>query len=292
MKKNPFEILGITPEMVKKLRDEDLFRLVRSNYRVLQMIYHPDTKAGRRLTQKEKGKSRDINISFESLNFEKNKESFQEHKEQYVKRLYRGLRKLVSQLEGHLKSAEKQGEYMADNFMGFLLHNINKHDGMGLLDLKNICLGLHDVAIGYNLRSSPWVFGKNYKEIAFDREGKMFYKLPGRERFDPINHIKLIGVVGEDNIDPIPLLDKTAGKAPTLYDSLSIQTYGKNYQRFEVRNTIHKSNFKKYCLPFLSLNVHERSYLFSIRLDGTHGQSHICLEGMIIKIAEANLDQH
>ncbi len=292
MKKNPFEILGITPEMAKKLRDEDLFRLVRSNYRVLQMIYHPDTKAGRRPIQREKAKSRDINISFERLNFEKNKESFQEHKEQYVKRLYRGLRRLVSQLEGNLKSVEKQGECMADNFMRFLLRNISNHDGMGLLDLKNIRLGLHDVAIGYNLRSSPGVFGKNYKEMVFDRDGKMFYKLTGRKRFEPINHIKLIGVVSVDDIDPIPLLDKTACKSPTLYDSLSIQPYGKNYQRFEVRNTIHKSNFKKYCLPFLSPNAHERSYLFSIHLDGTHGQSHICLEGMIIKIAEAKLDQH
>ena len=40
--KNPFAILGISPEMCSRLGDEDLFVLVRSAYRALQTIYHPD----------------------------------------------------------------------------------------------------------------------------------------------------------------------------------------------------------------------------------------------------------
>ena len=54
MRKNPFEILGITPEMVKRLGDDQLFALVRSNYRALQKILHPDANIGKTARQTER----------------------------------------------------------------------------------------------------------------------------------------------------------------------------------------------------------------------------------------------
>ncbi|HIC92074.1 MAG TPA: hypothetical protein EYP21_08485 [Syntrophaceae bacterium] len=291
MKKNPFEVLGVTPEMVKKLRDEDLFRLIKSNYRVLQTVYHPDTRFSKRLTKGEKNKAAEINASFDKVNFEKNRESFQQHKEQYVKRLYRGLRKLVNQLQGQIKNIDRQRESMAENFMNFLLCDTSGDNGLNLLNLKNICLGLHDVAYAYNLRSSSQIFGNNYKEILFDKDGKMFYKPQGRERIGPINHIKLIGAIDGNKIDLIPILDKTMIKAPALYDTWYIPKGRNVYQAFEVKNTIHKSNFKKYCLPYLTPHIHERAYLFSIHLNGAK-QGLVCLEGMVIRIVEVDIDQY
>lgn len=291
MKKNPFEVLGVTPEMVKRLRDEDLFRLIKSNYRVLQTVYHPDTKPWRRLTQSGKNKAAEINVSFDKVNFEKNRESFQQHKEQYVKRLYRGFRKLVNQLQDQIKNMDRQSEYMAENFMNFLLCNVGGHNGLNLLNLKNICLGLHDVAVGYNLRSTSQILGNNYKEILFDKDGKIFYKPQGRKRFGPINHIKLIGTIDGNKIDLIPILDKTMVKSPAFYDSWYVPRRRNIHQAFEVKNTIHKSNFKKYCLPYLTPDIHERSYLFSIHLNGAK-QGRVCLEGMVVRIAETDIDQY
>ncbi len=288
MKKNPFEVIGITPEMVKILEDKDLFMLIKSHYRVLQNIYHPDKTTGRRLTKSENKKAAEINLSFEKVNFEKDEESFRKHKEQYVNRLYRGLKRVVNQLQQQVKHMDEQADCMADSFMKFILTHINSHDGMHILNPRNIRLGLHDVAVRYNLRSSPQAFGKNYKEIAFDQDGNMFYKLQGRDRFQPVNHIKLIGAVDEDRIDFISILNKNPIKTPTLYHSGYTQRVLRTDQAFEVNNTVHKSNFKRYCLPYLSPEIRERSYLFSIHLNETHDDGQICLEGMLVKVVNAD----
>lgn len=288
MKKSPFEIIGITPEMVKTLGDKDLFTLIKSNYRVLQSIYHPDKRTGKRLIKGGSKKAAEINLSFEKVNFEKNEESFRKHKEQYVNRLYRGLKRVVNQLQDQVKHMDEQADFMADSFMRFIVMHINRHDGMHLLNLRNIRLGLHDVAVRYNLRSSPQAFGKNYKEIIFDQDGNMFYKLQGRDRFQPVSHIKLIGAVDEDKIDLISILNKNPIKTPSLYHSGSRQRVLRTDQAFEVNNTIHKSNFKRYCLPHLNPEIRERSYLFSMHLNETHDDGQICLEGMLVKVVRTD----
>ena len=67
-----------------------------------------------------------------------------------------------------------------------------------IFHLKNRIVGLQDIAINHNVRSLTWTLGTNYKEIKFDAEGRMFYKLPCRKRIIPVNFIKLLGTVDKE----------------------------------------------------------------------------------------------
>ncbi|MDP2798420.1 MAG: hypothetical protein Q8O60_00815 [Deltaproteobacteria bacterium] len=40
--KNPFAVLGITPQIVARMDNEALYNLVRACYRALQQAHHPD----------------------------------------------------------------------------------------------------------------------------------------------------------------------------------------------------------------------------------------------------------
>ena len=82
MEKNPFEILGITPELVKKLDNEQLFKLVQSNYRLLQKIFHPDV-ASHKSSSKANNIAVELNRAFEQLNIKKDGESFETFRKSY-----------------------------------------------------------------------------------------------------------------------------------------------------------------------------------------------------------------
>ncbi len=59
--------------------------LVRSAYRALQTIYHPDRGGSHK-------KAIEVNLAFEMLDYRKDQEQFAAHKERYVQRLYRTTR--------------------------------------------------------------------------------------------------------------------------------------------------------------------------------------------------------
>ncbi|MBW2086573.1 MAG: hypothetical protein JRI54_11195, partial [Deltaproteobacteria bacterium] len=43
--KNPFEVFGLTPEIAHRMEERDLFSLVKTLYRHLHKVYHPDMVA-------------------------------------------------------------------------------------------------------------------------------------------------------------------------------------------------------------------------------------------------------
>jgi curved DNA-binding protein CbpA len=71
--KNPFEVLGITPAMVRSLEGKELFSLVRSSYRSLQLIYHPDRSPlhDQALKLQKTQKVAEINLAFEKLDLDR-----------------------------------------------------------------------------------------------------------------------------------------------------------------------------------------------------------------------------
>ena len=93
--KNPFEVLGLTPEMTARLKGKDLFTLVKTMYRSLHKIHHPDrnTSKSAKTTAKKAALAVELNLAFEMLNLDKEPESFRHYKKLYSARRKGGLHK-------------------------------------------------------------------------------------------------------------------------------------------------------------------------------------------------------
>ena len=66
LNKNPFDVFGLSPEAVSRLGEKDLFALLRSMYRSLQKVYHPDCATGRGATNEVKSNqsATELNLAF------------------------------------------------------------------------------------------------------------------------------------------------------------------------------------------------------------------------------------
>ena len=303
MEKNPFEILGITPELVKKLDNEQLFKLVQSNYRFLQKIYHPDIYGNRPGAKRAQAMATKLNKAFEKLDARKDDESFLNHREQYELRLKRGLRKQIDDKDREMERLNRIIDSLTRNSVDFLLHYSENWEsrsngappsrGESVFFLKNITLGLNDVAVAYNLRHSALNFGKNFKEIYFDEMCQMHYRLLCRSKFSPVNFIRLLGTIHADDIDPIPLLDRKMNKATTSSGHHIINDPKKCGKMFDVQNTIEMDIFKAECVPYLLPALSENSYLFSLHLENNRSSilespATVWLEGKIVKVSGAS----
>jgi hypothetical protein len=282
MRKNPFEVLGITPEMVRGLGEEDLFRLVKANYRLLQHVYHPDSqrphlRASRRLQER----AVQINLSYEKLNLEKNPDSFTEQRELYIGRLRRGMRKVVRELEDQVRTQGRRSRAVCDSFMEYILANLDHK--LTVLKLRNCRLGLNDVALGYNVRNSSWNIGKNYKEMEFDDEGNLFLRPPGRSQFAYTSTVRLVGTVEEERLQAHEVLDKRPLRREVIF-SASPPRFRPEDGPFELRNSLTPAAFREHCLPHLKADVAERRYLFSVHISPSTEQAQFFLEGMVVKV--------
>ncbi|MFH1092428.1 MAG: J domain-containing protein [Pseudomonadota bacterium] len=292
--KNPFEIFGLTPEVTARLEEQDLFALVKAQYRTLQKVYHPDCARAvkGKADPKDKHFAVELNLAFEKLNLDKDPGSFRRYHRLYAARQNRGLRKKIVHLEKDIqKNLEKQAA-LADGFMIYLLHKLpwqsngdDEYDRPGLSP-TNIRLGLNDVAINHNIRTLSWNLGSNYKEIIFDALGGMYYRPVGRSQPFPVNYIQLLGAVDMNQIDLLPLLNRVPPR-PGFFRSPALDSRcGIDGPTIEVLNTISLEKFKQHCLPLLRPELKERSYLFSVHRPLLEKDGHVSLEGLIVKISK------
>ena len=215
-RKNPFEILGVTPEIAGRLGERDLFALVKSMYRTLLKVYHPDRQRSTdpKTIARDAARAVELNLAFESLNLDKDPESFRYYHRTYSGRINRGLRKKVAELENQLKAGRERQNLLSDRFMLYLLCGLpwQEAEELGrpcrLTAPANVKLGLNDVAINQNVRTASWSLGSNYKEIVFDALGSMYYRPVGRSKPFVVNFIHLLGVIGLGEIDLLPLLNR------------------------------------------------------------------------------------
>lgn len=288
--KNPFEVLGITPAMVRNLSSGELFSLVKASYRALLMIYHPDRIAGadQDLIRQRTRKVAEINLAFEKLNHERDPASLEHYQHLYARKASEGWRKTIRLLHKEIEALQAERENLSEAYLRHLLATSfpgspspfpEKAD---IFHLKSLRLGLQDIAIHHNIRSLTWELGTNYKEIRFDAEGRMFYKLPCRKKAIPVNFIKLIGTVDKEKVDLIPLLDRQIpNDRPDR--RASWEKGGKESKSaFDVLNTLSMEKFRRHCLPHLKPEMKEGAFLFSVH-KGALVQNRIHLEGLIIR---------
>jgi len=289
--KNPFEVLGIAQSMVRALEGKELFSLIKSSYRTLQLIYHPDRFPlhDQNLKQQKTQKVAEINLAFEKLNLERNPESLEHYRSLYVRRTREGWKRTLRQMNKTLTELNSQNELLSQGYLRHLLEpcfleHKDVNDGhAAVFNLKNHRFGLQDIAINHNVHSISWDMGTNYKELKFDAEGRMFYKLPCRKRFLQVNFIKLLGAVDKDKVDLLPLLDRVAPQDLLIQQEKGWKMYEETQRGFDVLNSLPVEKFRRHCLPFLKPELTEGSFLFSLHRK-TCQENRINLEGLIIRV--------
>ena len=198
--KNPFAVLGISPEICSRLEDEDLFVLVRSAYRTLQTIYHPDRGGSHK-------KAIEVNLAFEMLDFRKDQERFAAHRERYIKRLCRAGRGRVQELALQLEQLEKAQRRTAANYYEYILSGLGCADARHpVAALTSVTIGLYDFALQKNLPRALPGQGANYKKIRIDKQGRTFVKEVGSTRFYERTTTRLLGTIPRDALDILPHL--------------------------------------------------------------------------------------
>lgn len=292
-KKNPFEIFGLTPEIVNRLDDKSMFSLIKSLFRTLHKVYHPDHSIGKspQSVAEDTAHAVELNLAFEELNLEKNAASFKLHQKSYAAKRSRGLSKKISGLENEIQAAMDYQAVLGEGFMRYLLRGLPWNDLKDqpschrIVPPANIKLGLNDVAINQNIRSDSWSLGSNYKEIIFDQNGAMFYRPVGRSKPFAVNYIHLLGVIETNQIDLLPLLHRVPPREGFFKSPALDSRYGIDGAPHHVLNTMSAEKFQKYCLPLIKPDLLERAYLFSIHRPIYEEDASISLEGVLVKIS-------
>ncbi len=300
MKKNPFEVLGITPEMAGRLNEEQLFSLVRSNYRILLKALHPDVC--RSATEHDMRAAHllavELNQAFERVNLSRNPMDFRRFKQQYTSRTKRGLRRELDRTRQEVGELGSVKEKLSSQFLYYVFHFLDQQ-GTGIaspqkfsphvFSLRNLRIGLHDVAVAHNLRHSAWNLGKNYKEIRFDEWGCMHYKALSRNRYSEVRFIRLLGSVEACGLDVVAHMNRKVSRNRRPNHPYVASFLDDRADGCEVSNTIDIDVFRDHCLPLLTPALRENAYLFSVHLD--HRGSvlegdprEIWVEGKIVKL--------
>lgn len=289
--RNPFEVLGIAPTMVQALEGKELFSLIKSSYRALQLIYHPDRSPlqDQNLKIQKTQKVAEINLAFEKLNHDRDAASLDHYRNLYIRRTGDGWKKTLRQMNREMGALYSTNELLSKGYLRHLLEPcfpdrqdfVSEH--AAVFNLKNSRFGLQDIAINHNVRSLSWDLGTNYKEIKFDHEGRMFYKLPCRKRFMEVKFIKLLGTVDKDKVDVIPLMDRVVPQDLMMEQEKGKKRFEDNPKGFDILNSLPIERFRSHCLPFLKPDLTEGSFLFSLHRK-TCQENRINLEGLIIRV--------
>jgi hypothetical protein len=286
--KNPFEVFGLTPELVDDLTEKELFGVLKAVYRTLQKSYHPDTNRRKAPNPSANDKAVELNLAFEALDLERAPASFRKYRRLYLSRkpsnAQRDLLDLKTKLGVQLQTIDR----LAENFLGYLAAGADWASvakGPKLLPIsiktKNVCLGLSDVAITTNIKQSCWLTGTNYKQIDINSEGRLSVKAVGRARFAKADYIHLLGCVPVNKLDLPPILER---RPSSFFKSPALNIGEGAKPKLSVANLISQDNFKRYVLFSLIPTFMERSYLFSLNRAEFENSGLITLEGVIVKI--------
>ena len=284
--RNPFEIFGLTPEMVGQLSERDLFSVLKAMYRALQKAVHPDVVRRRSRKTSDVERAVELNLAFEALNLDKNPLAFRRHRKNFVARRPNTAYLRSQTLERALIVQAAREERLAQAYLGRLVADYGWPTAeeirpLAVLPLRDIRLGLLDVAINQNLKTASWTLGSNYKEMNFDSGGRLSVRGVGRGRFRSAAYIHLLGTVPAAEIELLPILERPPTR---FFKSPALSAGGDSGPSFSVLNRISQDRFKSHVLINLKPEVTERSYLFSLNRPEFEETGCLTLEGLVVKI--------
>ncbi len=260
IKRNPFEIFGITPQLAKELSDETLYKIIKAIYRTLQLHYHPD-RGG------DPKKALELNLAFEAINYEKNPQAFIHYKKAYLQRLSRKtLKTELNILEQNLRKLTYHQELLKERFWQFLEKNFQY-----LKDLYRegfvLKVKLLDIISHINYSDYPGFKKKKqlFKELIFTPD-TILKKAGINPKFILLKNYRLLGSVRRDYIEPWALMERTLKE-----------------EKFFLKDYLKKETFLKEIIMFLAPEIRGNSYLFFYH---PSEPQKIYLEGLVLKLEE------
>ncbi len=257
---NPFEIFGLTPQMVKELDDETLFKLIKKLYHTLQLHFHPD-RGG------DPKKALELNLAYDALNLEKNPQSFHYYKKNYLLKLSRKtLRTELENLKNTLRRQTYLQEVLKERFWHYLERNGHfafwgSEPGFVLkLNLLDVIanLNLSDL-VGFKKRAEI------FKEIILG-PGLVLKKRAKAQKFQVLRNYKYLGSVKREHLSPWELVERDLKE-----------------ERFHLKEFINRDTFIREVLYYLTPEIKLNSYVFFY---SPIDRERVYLEGLVVKIDE------
>ncbi|MFC1599058.1 DnaJ family molecular chaperone [Patescibacteria group bacterium] len=143
VKKNPFQILGLNPDTIRGLKDEEILILVESQYKALQKIFHPDKPRG------NEEKSKLISDARMILDPKKHPEEFEVFKRQFLKKS--SMKSQIDQLKTELKTAKDLTNLFYLVLLDYLKASADISDETTVFNIEPCIISLHDYRFGMNL---------------------------------------------------------------------------------------------------------------------------------------------
>jgi len=263
-KRNPFGIFGLSPQIVKELDEEVLFKLIKAIYKVFQLTYHPD-KGG------DPKKALEINLAFENLNLEKNPETFRNYRKKYIERLSRKtLQKELEELRAQNRKLNFYNELLKEKLWqclenGFEFLEKSFEEGRGLK------LRIFDIVTYMNFSG----FRNTKKQMFFKdlilTKNFVLKRKAYEEYYTKFINYRYIGCIKREYLEPWVLLERE---------------FKDENQSF--KNFISKEAFIKECLVFLEIEIKSNSYIFFYDFEDFQK---IFLEGVVIDFEKLKEDE-
>ncbi len=276
MGENPFRVLGLDRDLIRRLDDRTCAKLVEQQFRFLQKVFHPDVGGAPRY-------SRLLNEARAALDLERNPESFARYKKAYARRAQGAVEREA------LKAQAGMYDRMLDTLLVFLR---SRADGAGELSIFTpgpLTLLLHDKLLGRTL--PPDYYGKGKSKVFFElkksREGILTAKRSGSapERYEGRFLVgtvpRVVEHTGPHNpfarlLEQLAPKGKSAGERYTAFPRHAGRTLDLRRIPPELLRPL-----AGYFTPFLKLDF----YLFSAGVD--EQGLHFRLEGSISSITRS-----
>jgi hypothetical protein len=282
--KNPFKVLGFDPDILKGLSDEEISDLVKSQYKRLQLIYHPDMLKG------SNEKSVELTEAYEMLDYSKDPELYKSLKDQFLKRTPQSDK--IEELEDRIKKesilrAVVQKDY-SETILDYLRCFAGQNEGLTIFNLGQQRFSVYDPIKSINRSGFTDAHGILLKDgdkkrfipkdmfydIIIDAEGTV-YKAHG-EKIVKYPQKKIIGCIDDETVKKNVSIMNIIKKAKYYYTQkdeedrlvaikagIKKSSGAKNIEYYDER--IFQEEFAKIAY-LLTPRIKEESYLFSINL--------------------------
>ncbi|MBW2993515.1 DnaJ domain-containing protein [Candidatus Woesearchaeota archaeon] len=276
MPKNPFRVLGISPADLKSLKDSQLIDIVKSQYRALSLIYHPDRRGGskRRFTE--------INEAHSMLS---DPEKLRHFREKY--KIPHPIK--IRELEADIKRLSSRLGQVSNQFSKYLDEMFSEYDpNRYSIFYRDLLLTIADYITNFNLGNKSLFFNRKqtgriiFTKMRVNSRGELLEK-DGRSknktfRKSPGKH--LLGTIPDEVLRSKAIYNIIYGRRTTA----ALRSLPGRDQIQRPSGIVSPETFKQYFLPHLSPYLAERSSLFTA-VYSPQGLE-IIVEGKISKIED------
>jgi len=135
--KNPFAVLGLSPDSLRGLSNEQIEVVITAIYRAFQKIHHPDKQGSLK-------KATRLNEAYEALNRSKYPEAFEQYKRRFLQKS--SLKKRVAELETALEETEGRLDRLFEALIGFIeTYTYPNENNANVLNVGNYTLHMYDI---------------------------------------------------------------------------------------------------------------------------------------------------